>query len=251
MLARLFLFGSDRCQFGQLFFLISISWRIHYSSAFTATSLLNFFLNFFAQFINLPIFLFHFTIVGINQNFQFRFFILKIFTCLLYFIKLDWLFWKFLLCSDQFFPQNSLSLTLCNNFILNLMEFCELFFFDLLLILKFDSLAAHFKQIKQSHFVNEFGRVVWIVNNIFPDFAFLNVLLFILLFVLTILLFLLIPLIPIRVKLLCDLLQFSGFAVLNLGEWFLDVYFFVQSLAHLIPESIEYFQKVILCCVFR
>ena len=62
------------------------------------------------------------------------------------------------------------------------MEFCELFFFDLLLILKFDSLAAHFKQIKQSHFVNEFGRVVWVVNNIFPDFAFLDILLIVFIF---------------------------------------------------------------------
>lgn len=58
-----------------------------------------------------------------------------------------------------------------------------------LFILMFNSFRTHFKQIKCSHFIYQFCNIVWIMDDILSDFAFLDILLIILFLLLFLMLF--------------------------------------------------------------
>ena len=68
-------------------------------------------------------------------------------------IKLNWLSRKLLLSFDELTPQNSLSLSLWNNSILDLMQRCYFICFFLFYWFMFNRFCGKFKHIKNSHFI--------------------------------------------------------------------------------------------------
>ena len=127
------------------------------------------------------------------------------------------------------------------------MEFCELLVLAELFFVELESFAAHFEEVEDTHLVDEFGGVVGIEENVFSQFAPLQVLSH------QLALAAVLVIVVVFVDVLVPVLLFWYFGVVLEGavvEGDGEVYLFVEQIVDPFAVVVDDIEVVVLGCFF-